>query len=328
MTAISLQTFATSAGLKLPGILSTIHCIQCHSDEKHVLCSELFSVRQSQGNDCVKCHMPRTGTFDIPHVVITDHHIRITQKWKEKPKSTYEIETGDFLGLKCMSSDNPNDLTMARAWLSHYEKFLNDAELLDSAMYYLKKLDPEKEAETWMHYYFLSAQYKTLIDFSTNIDFKKMPADLCYYTGQSYYNRSNYKQAASFYKMAVEKMPFNLKYRNKLGTALITLGDYDGAKKEFESILNENPEMHIALNNLAFVYLYEKDFKKAEYYINKTLAIDPDYINAHLNKVKIMFAMGKLSEADSYLQKLLLKFPGNTQIRQLIRLKERYFSYE
>jgi hypothetical protein len=304
------------------------YCIRCHSEMHHKRCSASLLLRNSYKDNCIHCHMPKTGTFDIPHVIITDHHIRITDKWKEKPKNTYEIKTGTFLGLKCMSNPNPSTASWAKAYLSHYEKFLNNPAMLDSARFYLKNLDREKHFNTWAYYYYLSENYAALIEFSKHKSSGELKADIAYYIGQSYYNHGRYKEAREYYQRAADAMPYELNYRNKLGTSFITLGLYEEAKKEFAFIIAENPEMPIALNNLAFVYLFEKNFEKADMYIRKALSIDPDYVNAHLNKVKILFALGKFSEADTYLHRLKKKYPANRDVKQLLELKNRYLSNE
>src|SRR5690606_23348232 len=72
-------------------------CQSCHNmqDSLMILCSDekvkkMSIVLTSDGNpttprikssaNCVSCHMPRSGTVDIPHVTVHDHKIQIPAK--------------------------------------------------------------------------------------------------------------------------------------------------------------------------------------------------------------------------------------------------------
>jgi hypothetical protein len=49
-------------------------CLKCHAEKD---CAEPLSVRRKQGkgDNCVACHMPRTDSASVNHVVLTDHRI-------------------------------------------------------------------------------------------------------------------------------------------------------------------------------------------------------------------------------------------------------------
>ncbi len=74
-------------------------CLACHppgeqgsSDGAHGLskpCSQPMSARANQ--DCVQCHMPRTGVFDVASVEIHDHFIQRTIP-KRTPKSPLRLK--------------------------------------------------------------------------------------------------------------------------------------------------------------------------------------------------------------------------------------------
>ncbi|MBM3786943.1 MAG: tetratricopeptide repeat protein, partial [Acidobacteria bacterium] len=46
-------------------------CLQCHSVQDH---------RANAGDDCAKCHMPRTRAYDGGHAAFTDHWIRLRSR--------------------------------------------------------------------------------------------------------------------------------------------------------------------------------------------------------------------------------------------------------
>jgi hypothetical protein len=47
-------------------------CLTCHQTSS---CKAAQSLRQTNGDNCVACHMPRNPTSDVDHVVFTDHAI-------------------------------------------------------------------------------------------------------------------------------------------------------------------------------------------------------------------------------------------------------------
>jgi len=265
--------------------------------------------------------MVKSGAFDIPHVIISDHDIRITDKWKGPIKSTKEIPTGNFLGLKCMSNNKPDKLILARAYILHYEKFNALPAILDSAYHYLAGFDKEIYLEDWIHYYYLKGNSTAVTSLFEGAKRKYLKSAVSYYhVGQSYANLEAHTKAIYFFSKAINLEPYNLDYRNKLGTSYLSLGQYDEAKKQFEYVISQDPDMSIALNNLGFVCLVKNDLVNAEINFSKALAIDPDYISAQLNFAKIYIAKGKLEEARLYLSGILKKHPADNQVKQMLDL--------
>lgn len=296
-------------------------CIKCHNQQTAIQCSESLGNRQSQQDNCIKCHMVKSGAFDIPHVIISDHDIRITNKWKGPVRSTKEIPTGNFMGLKCMSNNKPDKLILARAYIMHYEKFNAQPAILDSAYHYLSGFDKEVYLEDWIHYFYLKGNSGAVTNLVEQAKRKYLKTAVSYYhVGQSYSNLGAHIKAIYYFSKAIDLEPFNLDYRNKLGTSYLSLARYDDAKKQFEFVIIEDPEMAIALNNLGFIYLIRNDLINAENYFSKALSIDPDYISAQLNFAKIFIAKGKLEEAKFYLTQILKKHPTDTQIKQMLDL--------
>ena len=60
-------------------------CRNCHNEQSNSgnihegnnkLCTEKLKLKCTSNNNCVSCHMPKSGSTDIPHVTTTDHFIR------------------------------------------------------------------------------------------------------------------------------------------------------------------------------------------------------------------------------------------------------------
>jgi predicted CXXCH cytochrome family protein len=56
-------------------------CLKCHQSAD--ACKEKASLKMTNNNNCVACHMPKSGTIDIPHVTVHDHWIRKPTKQKD-----------------------------------------------------------------------------------------------------------------------------------------------------------------------------------------------------------------------------------------------------
>ncbi|MCK6650044.1 MAG: cytochrome c3 family protein, partial [Bacteroidia bacterium] len=86
-------------------------CNKCHGGKDQIACSEKKEVLSKKENNCVSCHMPRSGSIDIPHVTVHDHYIR-------KPVKKEEIaKVKKFIGLYAVNEKNPDNTTKAKAYL-------------------------------------------------------------------------------------------------------------------------------------------------------------------------------------------------------------------
>ncbi|MBT4970901.1 MAG: hypothetical protein HOM80_18000 [Bacteroidetes bacterium] len=297
-------------------------CMSCHNTDNKLVCQESFLERNKQNDNCMTCHMVKTGVFDIPHVRISDHYIRVTDKWKKEIKSTDEIETGAFLGLKCMTNSNPDNLTIGRAYLYHFEKFNPDPSLLDSASFYFKKYSEIEIVEWWIYYYFLAQNYNKIIQLTEkNVKNEVFENPVMnYQIGQSYHYLKLIDKAIQYFSIAVNQQPYNLDYRNKLGTEYLLKKKYAEAQREFEFIITENPKIPIAHNNLGFINLISNNFPAAEKNFNAALRIDPDYFNAHLNLLKLYISRREILRAKEYYSLLNQKYPSNSELNEFRKL--------
>jgi len=114
-------------------------CNACHGGATQQHCTETEAMRLKKQNNCISCHMPVSGSEDIPHVSIHDHFIR------KKPQPHAVKSKGAFKGLVCINDPNPDKLTQARAYLQQFEKFdSRNPALLDSALVRLPGATPEQ----------------------------------------------------------------------------------------------------------------------------------------------------------------------------------------
>jgi len=319
-------------------------CNQCHqthslNNKKNVsslMCSNSVVIKQiknKQPANCVNCHMPKSGSIDIPHVTVHDHYIR--KPFNQKDKQALK----KFIGLYAINEKNPNPKSKAKAYLNQYEKFENQSYYLDSAFYYLKdKTEAELKSnfELLIQLYFIKNDFNKLIFYVNKLSdsfilnqlliketYSNDHAWTCYRIGEALYNLGNIQRAATYYKQAVNLAPFVLDFKHKYGLVLASQGLLAEAEKTFEDIRKEHPKHVSALTNLGYIQLSKGKIKVAEELYFKALSIDPDYEQLLLNVAGLYAYKKEYKRAEFYLNKLLKRNPNHSQAKQaLLHIKQ------
>ena len=307
-------------------------CKNCHGKESHqIVCTEKETIRKQKMDNCVSCHMPKSGSIDIPHVTITDHYIR-------KPVSKQDVEKiKKFIGLYAINEKNPSSVIKAKAYINQYEKFEPNKIYLDSALKLLGDTDKEnirKNLKEFVRIYFLKenndkvVQYVSLFDIgdllNNILDHRSLDNEdawACYRIGQAYQYKTNNNLAYTFYKKACELAPAIPDFKNKLATVLLTLNKGKEAKIILEEIIKEAPEYAIAYCNLGYLQLLLNNSKEAEINYKKALALDPDYEQALLNISALYIYFGSKEDhnkAEVFLKKVLKKNPESKAAKELL----------
>jgi tetratricopeptide (TPR) repeat protein len=304
-------------------------CKNCHSPaSKNGLCTEKKEIRNKVQDNCVSCHMPRSGSIDIPHVTVHDHFIR-------KPLKKAEVDkVKEFIGLYAVNEKSPSDLTKAKAYIQQYDKFDYNPVFLDSAKKYIgDKTNEEiiRNFETLVHLYFIKREYKKIFDYVKRIGRDKVlntilvkkswdneDAWTLYRIGEAYYSISLMDEAFLYYKKADELSPHNPEFKNKLGVVLMSQNKIQEAMSVFESTLKENPKFVPGLTNLGYANLLSGEASKAETLYNRAAALDPDYEPLLMNMAGLYIYQKRLDKAKEMLEKVLKKNPKNEQAKKVL----------
>ena len=298
-------------------------CMTCHQEQKLALCSEPLAKRQEVGNNCVQCHMPPSGSMDIPHINITDHNISIPidKELEAVISNTEKEEIARFLGLKMLTKTHPENIDMARGYLAMHDKYVEADAILDSAFYYLSQVRENSTLifTTKVHYFFAKGDYTSIIRLSKD----KSPqligdAWTSYRIGEAHDAQGNIQQSLLYYKQATRLMPLNLEFQEKLGTNYLKLSYLPQAKEVFEFILSENPNRELATSNLGYVYVSLGQFKKGEALYDKAIGLNPDYEQAMLNKAAVRLHFKDNRNAETLLKRVLRVNPNNQRAIQLL----------
>ncbi len=298
-------------------------CKSCHGGKTDVVCTEKQETRVRSQDNCVSCHMPKSGSIDIPHVTITDHFIR-------KPAKKVDVAgVKRFIGLIAINEKNPEPKVKAQAYINQYEKFERNPTFLDSSKKYLADKtadDVKNNFEALVHLYYMKNDFGKIISYASQFSRQTLLNDMlnhkslmnddawtCYRIGEAYSNTGKTNDAYIFYQKASSLAPYNYELKNKYASSLFQLGKKEEAKRIFEQITNENPKFAPALSNLGFIYFQNGNKEKALQYYDKALALDPDYEQALLNKAGLLLYEKKNSEAIVLAKRILKRNPKNKQ---------------
>lgn len=296
-------------------------CSHCHNNNSSVstlTCSADIKQRESKKDNCIKCHMIKSGTTDIPHVITTDHYIR-------KPVDSLKVnQIKEFAGLMCLTDDSPSPITFAKAYLNYYEKFSSNPAMLDSAAFYLLKENNKQKISdemfnTIIHLLYLKNNFDGVINYVNQHQSQLLKDSWTNYRiGEAYYQKGKMQDAYNYFNNAVTQSPYNLEFLNKSGSTLMNLGKTDEAKMIFNRILFENPKHIQALNNLGYVYFTRNNLIEAEKFYEKALTLDPDYESAIYNKVNLYFHNNDIKKAIVLLEGILKTNPDNEKAKQTL----------
>jgi tetratricopeptide (TPR) repeat protein len=312
-------------------------CNNCHnSDVKTILtCTDkkVIAAKNSKHTNasdkflnCVGCHMPASGSTDIPHVSVHDHFIR-------KPITTIEKDKiKKFLGLFSINEQNPSRYTRAKAYLQQYEKFEQKTEYLDSALSLLKqdlsKEGIEKNIHLLVQTYFMKQNFQQVITFVRDIGEKKCLEQIfknqsyentdawaCYRVAESFSSQGDQTSALLWFQHAVKLAPYNPDFRNKLGSSYASNNNIIAALEQFEFIIKENPKYVSGYCNLGFIKLQQGFPAEALRLYTLGLSLDPEYEPLLMNMAGYFAFQNNKKEAVNYLQKILKKNPGNQKAK-------------
>lgn len=307
-------------------------CKNCHykneKNEKETIAKHTKSHLKKIEN-CVSCHMPLSGSIDIPHVSVHDHYIRkpISKKEENKIKQ--------FLGLFSINEKNPNALVKAKAYLNHYEKFEAKPFYLDSAERLIRNCHTETCLALKIQLYFMKQNFKTVISLIENQTINPQPINLflaksldnhnawtCYRIGESYSNFGLNDKALIWFKKGIDLAPFNLEFRNKVASTYMALKNNKEAEKQWEFILAENHKFISAYTNLAYLKLQEGQSQEAFRLLSIGKKLDPDNESLLLNLATYYLIEKNKEEAIRILENILELNPKNIKAKNgLLQIK-------
>lgn len=292
-------------------------CQSCHTvDKQNLVCP---TEEAALGQDCTGCHMPISGSEDIPHVTITDHFIRSPdEELLEVINSNAEA---DLIRMASLVDESPSDVEIAQGFLTYYETITNAPGFLDSASVYLRRASRagENVDEHLIRMHFLRQEPTSVLRIARNLE-SSTDAWTAYRIGESYLTQQMPRQAVIYLEQAVEAAPKHLRFMIRLGVAYSEAGRIEDALTVFNTALELNPKQADAYNNRGFAHILSNHFDRAEEDFKSAIALDPDLELAMANLASLYYNTSRPTEARPYMQRLIEMDPDNPQYRQLWEL--------
>ena len=310
-------------------------CQNCHSgrpeDASALMCTDPSVVAGTNKAACASCHMPKSGSTDIPNIRITDHFIRVPERLTPQ-----EVEDQTrFIRLASFMDPNPSWRQRADGFLTYYEQFTDRPGMLDSAAVYLQRAqeeqdasgaDPEEQSrlvQSWIRMWHLAEDHGAVRRLVQQSGFEA-PADAwtSYRIGEAFAAVTDYNRAVRWYQDAVSRGPDHLRFMDKLGVALTQAERYGEAADVFNRLVAANPKFENGLNNRGFLNLLVGDLPSAESDFRQALSLSPDLEQAQANLASILINTGRPGEARPIVEALVEKHPGNQEYRQVLTYLE------
>ncbi|MGE0568328.1 MAG: tetratricopeptide repeat protein, partial [Bacteroidia bacterium] len=313
-------------------------CKNCHNEngnsklnctDKHYLkYSDEANIASSDKRiSCVNCHMPKSGSIDIPHVTVHDHYIRkpVTKSDKKAIKK--------FVGLYCINDSEISQKQKIRAYLQQYEKFEQQQYYLDTLELLFSKIKNPFESnlnKEYIQLLFYQNKYnlisesinkkglQTVLNSLQTKSYDNYDAWVSYRIGESYFQIGDIKSAAIFYKNALSLAPFIIEFQNKTATAIALSGKQEEAFVLLQKSTMDYPKNAIAQSNLGYIYLTKGNTQKALEHLSLAVKLDPHYENAWLNLSAYYLSKNQLDLAKNTLNKVLSLNPKNKQALDLL----------
>lgn len=112
--------------------------------------------------------------------------------------------------------------------------------------------------------------------------------------GYEYVDIGQYRKAFELFSIGVKLNGTDPDILNGIGISLCELGRFKSSVAILEKAVLAYPDDAIILANLAGVYWEICAYEKAIYYYNRSLALDPEIGETHMNIINLYYEMGDL----------------------------------
>jgi tetratricopeptide (TPR) repeat protein len=133
--------------------------------------------------------------------------------------------------------------------------------------------------------------------------------------GNAATREGRFAAGAAEYRKAVEVDPDNLRARQSLASALLRLGDLEGALEHFEAAVKLAPSNARAQSDLGTVLAEIGDTERAVHHLRLAVELEPALERAQLNLANNLIRMGEFDEALAAYRRILESDPTHLEAR-------------
>lgn len=133
-------------------------------------------------------------------------------------------------------------------------------------------------------YFARSLEFALVQDFSSAIEDLNKTIQLKNNFFVTYFTRANIRYKLIEYQSKAQTVSDNNASKNTLTTEEKYKIDFEMIMRDYDKVIDLNPDFSFAYYNKANVYAMLKDYKSAIKYYNKAIEIDPDFAEAYFNR--------------------------------------------
>ncbi|KAA9340629.1 tetratricopeptide repeat protein [Adhaeribacter soli] len=280
-------------------------CQGCHEPKKLI---DPHKNVKLEGKNCVTCHMPKSGTTDIPHVSSTDHFIR--KKPETQPITVSKNKLVSFKSFTSNENLTDSDRSHILANMLYFEQQEQNPEYLARIVQFQKNLDLDDQIKlAYLQQTTPQPEWHNLTPDQISNPYT------AFYLSQLFKNEP--QKAISFAQKSTQLAPANLDFRMQLAELYDNFEQKQLAEENYQQVLQMQPLYKRALLNLGFLYMQNGDYQQAMALTNKAILSDPNYIRAYENRINLLLQTGNFQQGLSELNNLIRKFPQNSTYKEL-----------
>ena len=299
-------------------------CMTCHVPT--LLPTTAASHTHAQTDNCVSCHMKRTGTDNTLHGVSnTDHWIRVDAErtvidWTSlrRPASEQPVVS---LAPDVDATDDGWQMRRGMAYLDYHLNHDRRKEYLDSALSYLADGLKRIPNDARGHFSMAEVRYELGQSDLALAAYQKATAlnpdlDEAYFKiGRVESEKRNLPAAIQSYRKAVALKPDEPSYLEGLGMALVDSGAADEGLRILQRVLSIDGSNPYTLSYLGSTYAMELGQPaKALPYFKALLVLEPDFPDGHMNLGNTYALLGQYNEAAAQYEQELAKNPLSADV--------------
>ncbi|MDX1438755.1 MAG: tetratricopeptide repeat protein [Rubricoccaceae bacterium] len=311
-------------------------CQSCHGSESHIqACTRpnVSSIEEAMNGNCVSCHMQRSGTSDIPHVLFTDHWIRADipersssqtgtttatiheQTFRDTPFTLVDVTERErrLAGGSTHEVDRATaDLRLGIAYFQLYDtEHRLDAYLPQVVRLIRSGLSqgathPEARVvlgRALVRMDSLAAAEDVLTE-AVSLDPEHPRAP--YWLGDVRLRQGNVDGAVEVLRQAVEMSPQFSEARYKYAEALAQAGRTDEAIAQYQETVRRDPFRHTgAWNNLGFLFMQRQQWAQAQRALLRAVELDARFVEARANLGAVYFNQEQIDAASEQFRTVL-----------------------
>ena len=138
--------------------------------------------------------------------------------------------------------------------------------------------------------------------------------------GWLYYNLGDFPKSKTYYKKAMDLLPYSQQAQFGYVLPLAGLGEWDAIIEVYKNILETDSKNTLANYRLGAIYYERKEYQLAYNYLEEVINLYPNDYDSNLLFAWTNLQMGKLKEAKVLFNKVLLIRPGDESAKEGLSL--------